>query len=567
MAVMYSEHFKTAFAETQFHNKYAHKVGERKEKWPEMAERVSRSVMGSFVPKDAVERVQKLIEQKKFVPGGRYLYAAGRPYPQVNNCFLFDVHDSREGWGDLTNYCTNALMTGGGVGVVYSKLREEGAYIRGMGGNSTGPCALMQMINECGRHIMQGGTRRAAIWAGLLWDHPDIMKFIGMKNRSILQRMCQEQDFNFPLPMDMTNMSVILNGEFFLAFHSSNHPKHSLAQQVFWLVVKQMVTTGEPAFSVDTGEHEGENLRNACTEVTSRDNGDCCNLASLNLAAFSTLDEFREALPDAVSFLLCGTLYSKLPVPKMYEVREKNRRLGLGLMGVHAWLIKRGYKYGMCDELKTWMAEYAKSGEWADLLCDETFGISRPVATRSIAPTGTISIVAETTSGIEPIFAVAYKRRYLKGGTGSTTTQDWKYQYVVDSMAQELIEGGANPKDVEDAYTLAEDIDRRVGFQVDMQKYVDHGISSTLNLPEWGSSVNNEDTVKLMGYTLIKHLPNLRGITAYPNGARGGQPLNRVSYEEALKFLGREFDEAGLGRSEVEALGEAACKVGGFCNS
>jgi ribonucleoside-diphosphate reductase alpha chain len=162
------------FAKTIMENKnYAHKLNGRHESWPEVASRVAYNVTAPYLPK-LPERIGGLVEQRKFMPGGRYLYASGRAYPQVNNCFLFRAADSRDGprgWADTVGKTTNALMTGGGVGVVYSDLRHEGAPIRGLGGNSTGPCALMCMVNENARYVRQGGSRRSAVWAGLLWKH------------------------------------------------------------------------------------------------------------------------------------------------------------------------------------------------------------------------------------------------------------------------------------------------------------------------------------------------------------------------------------------------------------
>ena len=162
--------------------------------------------------------------------------------------------------------------------------------------------------------------------------------------------------------------------------------------------------------------------------------------------------------------------------------------------------------------------------------------MSYPKKTRAIAPTGTIGIVAETTTGIEPIFCVAYKRRYLKHKT-------WHYQYVIDPTAKRLIQNGVHPDTIEDAYDLSRDIERRVNFQHWIQQSVDHGISSTINLPHWGSEENNNGTVQEFGEMLIKYLPGLRGITCYPDGARDGQPLVPVSYQEAMLHTGEELLE------------------------
>lgn len=593
------------------------------------------------------------------------------------NCLLLRAQDSREGWSDLLHKASMALMTGAGIGVDYSSVREEGAIIRRTGGLATGPIALMQMLNECGRGIMQGGSRRclmrgapvtmadgsrkpveavrvgdevltrfgarqvvgtafqgvqevfrvktkhgevlssgnhrwlgakkdrttqwvqtkklkpgwalylmgspvkggepvdpvkdeilsiesvgsyetfdlqideveefvaydhvshnSAIWAGLNWRHPDAQKFIAAKNWSADVKKLKEKNFSFPATLDQTNISILLDDRFFEAYSNHDDNDHALANQVYWAVVRQMLETAEPGFSIDVGANKGETLRNACCEVTSRDSNDICNLGSLNMGRFNTIEEFGAAVWSATAFLLAGTLYSDVPYPEVDMVRTKNRRLGLGLMGVHEWLLRRGKTYGPDDELAKWMGVYAEcSRRAADVLADK-WRLSRPAKVRAIAPTGTISIVAETSSGIEPIFCVAYKRRYLRDG------KNWVYQYVIDPVAKRLIEEGADPNKIEDAYSLASDIERRVVFQSWLQGYVDHGISSTINLPHWGSEYNNEDTVQDFGNMLMKYLPTLRGVTVYPDGARGGQPLTPVPYVEAVGQEGIEIIES-----------------------
>ena len=239
---------------------------------------------------------------------------------------------------------------------------------------------------------------------------------------------------------------------------------------------------------------------------------------------------------QAVRFLLAGTVYSDVPYHQVDVMRRKNRRLGLGIMGVHEWLLKRGKSYGQDEELGDWLRAWQLTSRVAADEAADAWKLSRPVKVRAIAPTGTIGIVAETTTGIEPVFCVAYKRRYLKHKT-------WAYQYVVDPCARRLIESGIRPEAIEDAYVLAADVERRVAFQAWVQGFVDHGISSTINLPSWGSELNNASRVKPFGTMLLKYLPGLRGITAYPDGARGGQPLTPVRYETAMKHVGQEYVE------------------------
>ena len=527
----------SVFAKTIMEQKYSHtKPDGTKESWDEIATRVSRKVMkATGASTKIVNEITEIIKTRKFIPGGRYLYASGRPYKQTQNCLLLRAEDSREGWADLMQKATMALMTGAGIGVVYSDVRGEGKPIRKTGGVSTGPLALMQMVNEAGRGIMQGGSRRSAIWAGLHWNHQDVLKFIHLKDWSEEVRSMKEKDYNFPATLDGTNVSVILDDDFFEAYNNEKNSNHPHAHAVYWEVVKQMLKTAEPGFSIDVGVNKGENLRNACTEVTSRDDSDICNLGSINMANITSLEEMEGVVKLATSFLIAGTVYSDVPYARVDQVRTKNRRLGLGLMGLHEWLLKKGKKYGPDAELEEYMKIYAKSTEFAQEIAKK-LDLTPPIKTRAIAPTGTIGIISETTTGLEPIFCVAYKRRYLKGDVVN-------YQYVIDPCAQRLIETGVNPDSIEDAYILAENVERRVEFQAWLQKYVDHAISSTINLPSWGSELNNQNKVQEFGTMLMKYLPQLRGVTCYPDGARGGQPLTPVKYSTAIKHLGEVFLE------------------------
>lgn len=505
--------------------------------WGQIAQRVTKHVLKAVNVKmsdDMAKSICNIITTKKFIPGGRYLYASGRPFHQVQNCLLLRADDSREGWSSLLHKASMALMTGAGIGVDYSEVRAEGKSIRRTGGKATGPLALVQMVNECGRGIMQGGSRRSAVWAGLNWAHPDCHKFLRFKNWIPEVKALKEKDYNFPATLDGTNISVLLDDDFFEAYGDESHSKHSQAHGIYWDVVRQMLETGEPGFSVDRGKNRGETLRNACTEVSSKDDSDICNLGSINLAQIESLDDMKDTVELACAFLTAGTVYSDVPYPEVDRVRTKNRRLGLGLMGIHEWLLKRGELYGPSEELAKYMAIYEGSTKVAETYSSR-WDLSSSIKTRAIAPTGTIGIIAETTTGIEPIFCVAFKRRYLKG-------QMVNYEYVVDPTAKRLIAAGMDPENIEDAYSISPA--RRIAFQEWLQQYVDHAISSTINLPHWGSVGNNLATVQEFGHTLMKHLPHLRGITCYPDGSRGGQPLTTVSYKTAIKHEGNVFVES-----------------------
>jgi ribonucleoside-diphosphate reductase alpha chain len=543
--------FKTPFAEEIFRRKYAQGPNDT---WDALAERLVEDVCGTrwgttnkLMSDDDRKQLVEYIKEQKFLPGGRYLYYAGRTAKYYNNCYLLRAEeDTREEWSNVTWRAMSCLMTGGGIGIDYSRLRPSGKILARTGGVASGPIPLMYAINEIGRNVMQGGSRRSAIYASLNWQHEDITDFLKAKNwhdqfitPEVTHWQAKQVNFNHNAPLDMTNISVNYDdniasvagcfGDIPLALKNSN---------VFLENCRQAMMTGEPGFSFNFGDKENETLRNACTEVTSEDDSDVCNLGSVNLGNVASLEEFKDVVALASKFLVCGTLRADLPYEKVYKVREKNRRLGLGLMGIHEWLLKKGKRYEVDDELRQWLEVYRTGSEVAaNEHCDRLF-ISRPAAYRAIAPTGSIGILASTTTGIEPLFAVAFKRRFLTDGT------KWRYQYVVDATADHLIkEFGVKPDSIETALDLANDYERRIKFQADVQDYVDMSISSTINLPKWGSKENDESRVQDFAKILATYAPRLRGFTCYPDGSRGGQPLTAVDYHEALKHKGTTFEE------------------------
>ena len=470
--------FRTELGETIFKQKYASNPYET---WEDKAHTVVNNVCGTYdgkknnlMSKSDQDQLVQYISDFKFMPGGRYLWYAGREARFYNNCYLLRLEeDTREEWASVTQRAMSCLMTGGGIGVDVSIARPSGRQLRRTGGVASGPIPLLHTLNEVGRNVMQGGSRRSALYGCMNWQHEDASNLLEAKNWHNMKAgdttlsALKQADFNFPAPLDMMNVSLNYDDA--------------------WLN----------------------------------------NLGSVNLANIDSIEEFREVVGLASKFLVCGLIRAQLPYEKVEEVRQKNSRIGLGLMGMHEWLLKRGHKYEMVDELKQWMKVYEReSKRSADAHCDRLF-LNRPKGYRAIAPTGTISILAGTTSGVEPIYAVAYRRRYLADGVR------WKHQFVVDGTAQELIDSGIKPENIESAVDLAFDPERRVKFQYELQKHVDHAISSTLNLPAWGTESNNEDTVVDFQKIIANYAPGLRGLTVYPDGARGGQPITSVPYEEA----------------------------------
>lgn len=539
---MNNQYFRNTFGENTFLNKYALTQAET---WAARARAIvddvcgrSRGRLHPLLSKDERDYLVHIITNMWFLPGGRYIYYSGREANFFNNCYLLrGEEDTREEWASLAQRATSCLMTGGGIGVDYSIFRPEGYTLSRTGGTSSGPIPLMKIINEIGRNVMQGGSRRSAIYGSLNWQHEDAENFLRVKNwhdQPVLDKTLWDAklaDFNFPAPLDMTNVSLNYDNEFLLAVQNGELP------DTFVENCRQALKTGEPGFSFNFGDQENDTLRNACTEVTSADDSDVCNLGSVNFGTVPA-EELKDVISVASKFLVCGTIRADLPYNKVYEVREKNRRLGLGLMGIHEWLLKNGQSYEVSDDLRGWLQTYKDESEKAaNEHCDRLY-LSRPVAYRAIAPTGSIGILAGTTTGIEPLFATMYKRRYLTQGT------KWKYEYVKDPTAEYMInEYGVKPDDIETALSLAEDPERRIRFQAEVQDYVDMAISSTINLPEWGSKLNNEDRVLDFARTLSKYAGRLRGFTCYPDGARGGQPLTPVDYEKYKDKTGVVYEE------------------------
>jgi ribonucleoside-diphosphate reductase alpha chain len=258
-----SKIFRTKFSEDIFNHKYRH---EGAETWEILADTLVEDVCRDKMSKTEKQHLKKLISEMKFLPGGRYLYYAGRPFKAFNNCYLLkSEEDSRQDWANLSWKAESALMTGGGIGNDYSIYRPKNSIINRTGGLASGPVSKMRMINEIGREVMQGGSRRSAIYASLNWKHGDITEFIHCKDWYNIKVSgidmsigdLKEKDFNFPAPLDMTNISVNYDTEWL-----ENYKKSGEIGSVFLDNIKQALKTSEPGFSFNFYEKENETLRN-----------------------------------------------------------------------------------------------------------------------------------------------------------------------------------------------------------------------------------------------------------------------------------------------------------------
>jgi ribonucleoside-diphosphate reductase alpha chain len=494
------------------------------------------------------EQLVQYMMDLKFIPGGRFLYYSRRPLSYWSNCYaLICEDDSREEWANISYRAMSALSSGGGIGVDYSILRGRGRYLSRSGGISSGPVPLMESINGMGRAVIQGGKRRSAILASLNWQHDDIRDFMHVKQWNEHYRHMKELNIDYPAPLDYTNVSVSYDDDLLEEFYGDHWnpedpgplPTPSIPE-TFRENVRLALQTGEPGFLFNFGRHTGEVGRNACGEwITPYDSGACC-LGSINLSRIESIDELRDVTNLAAKFLVCGNVRCDLPYEKARLVREKHREIGLGLLGVHEWLIQRSLPYAENEELAQWLACYEDTSRVAADEHSDRFYLPRPRRYRAVAPAGTIARLANTTTGIEPIFAIAYKQRMLEDG-------EWVEKHMVDPTAERIMQAtGVDSQDIETA--LGIDPKDRINFQAFMQQYVDMGISSTINLPVWGTQLcNDEDTVDMYVQMIAESAHKLRGLTLYPQGGRSGQPLEEIDYNDIKgeKEYGEEDSCAG----------------------
>ena len=380
--------FRTDLGKNIFHNKYAHN---RYETWADRAQAVVNAVCGDnqgtdtpLLTKTERDQLTQYLTEFKWLPGGRYLWYAGRKARFYNNCYLLKAEeDSREEWSDLWRRAGSCLMTGGGIGIDVSAFRPRGRTLSKTGGVSSGPIPFLLATNEIGRNVMQGGSRRSAMYGSLNWRHEDASEFLTVKNWDDDTRARKEADFNASAPLDMMNISLNYDDQWL----------SDMDNEIFLTNVKQAMMTGEPGFSFNFGDKQSETLRNACCEIVSSDDSDVCNLSSINLAEIKDIEELKDVVHLVTKFLMCGLRRAELPYQKVYDVRQRNSRLGLGLMGMHEWLLKNGHRYEVTDELKQWLKVYRNESDKTARDTANEWHMVNPKGVRAIAPTGTISIL------------------------------------------------------------------------------------------------------------------------------------------------------------------------------
>jgi ribonucleoside-diphosphate reductase alpha chain len=518
-------------------------------------------------------RFYQKLSEGLFVPGGRIWYGSGRAKGQLLNCFVVPTDDSREGWGQTVKDMLIISGTGGGVGTNYSPIRPRGTPIKGTGGEATGAVSLMEIINQTGEVIKAGGGRRTALMMCLRYDHADIMEFLNAKLD--LERL------------NNANVSVLVDDDFFkqvennddivLKFRdrpvldSEGNERTIPAQELWDKIIENSYESAEPGILNIGLANKMNNIHyykpliatNPCGEIWLESYG-CCCLGAVNLAQHITDGEMDwESLADTVNVgvrLLDNVLdVNQYPIKEIEMNCQKVRRIGLGIMGLGHALVKMGYKYGseegnaQVDKMMKFIKERAY--EASTFLAVErgpfeaytedflTSGFVKTLPRRikqnirehgvrncallTIAPTGTTSMVMGTSSGIEPIFAPGYIRRYYDSDNKSND-RILKEEMVIDPLFKELYESGADMS----SFIATSDLSVRNHMEVQAicQKHIDNSISKTINIP-------NEYDISDYGDLMLEFGPQLKGITVYRQGSRGNEPLTPITVEQAIESL------------------------------
>jgi ribonucleoside-diphosphate reductase alpha chain len=506
------------------------------------------------------ERFLQIMLSRKFMPNSPTLMNAGRELQQLSACFVLPVEDSIDGIYDTLKHQAIIHKSGGGTGFGFSRLRPKNDLVKSTMGVSSGPVSFMAIYDASTDKIKQGGTRRGANMGILRVDHPDIEEFITCKKDN-------DQINNFNISVAITDAfmeAVEQDTDFDLANPRNGEVARTVrARELFARVVEGAWLNGEPGV-VFIDKINADNptpqfpieSTNPCSEAHLPPY-DSCNLGSINLERFYREDTgdvdwgaLRETVHTAVRFLDNVIEMNNYPLPEIDEMSRGNRRIGLGVMGFADLLIKLGITYDSEEGLafaervmkfiddEAWEESRALAEERGVMphyegSLHETRGDRvRNATVTTIAPTGTISLIAGCSGGIEPLFAVAFMRRQADMELPDVNPEFVKLARERGFYSEELMKKIAEhgnvrgilevPEDVRKVWVTSHDItpEWHVRMQAAFQKYTSMGISKTINLPSEASPKDVEGAYRL-AYSL-----NCKGIAVYRDGSRDTQVLS-----------------------------------------
>lgn len=572
----------------------------------EMFKRVSKHIASAdkIYDKDCnTKKVEKtfynMMSRLEFLPNSPTLMNAGKDLGQLSACFVLPIYDSMEGIFDAIKNAALIHKSGGGTGFSFSRLRHRGSTVKTTGGVASGPISFMKVFNSATEAVKQGGTRRGANMGILRIDHPDILDFIRCKEDN-------SEITNF-------NISVGITEEFMKAVENNNeyelvdpHNKEVVAtenaREVFNLIVKMAWTNGEPGIvfldrlnkfnpTPEVGEIESTN---PCGEQPLLPY-ESCNLGSINLSKMLNkietgyeidYDKLGETVDNAVHFLDNVIDVNKYPLEEIDEMTKSTRKIGLGIMGFADMLIYLGIPYNsqqgvdLANKVMGFINERAKkkSIELAkvrgvfptyDGSIYKEKGIElRNSTTTTIAPTGTISIISATSSGIEPLFAISYIRNIMDNDKLVEVHPIFeemakKRGFYSKELMEKIAEEGSIahideiPEDIKKVFVTSHDISPKwhIKMQAAFQNHVDNAVSKTVNFKNEATKKEVEE-VYMLAYKL-----GCKGVTIYRDGSRDNQVLSTKKEEKKeetkinSQVIPRERPEITQGITEKVRIG------------
>lgn len=517
---------------------------------------------------DVEENFYLLMRNREFMPNSPTLMNAGTSFGQLSACFVLPLEDSMDSIFEALKNMAKIHQTGGGTGFSFSKLRPKGALVSTTKGRASGPVSFMSIFDKATGVILQGGRRRGANMGILRCDHPDIGDFIEAK-------ISQGGFENFNLSVAVTNRfmnSVKEDKDFDLRNPATGKKTRSVrAKPIFDLIVNAAWRTGDPGLVfIDQINRKNPTPRLGKIEATNPCGElpllpfESCNLGSINLAKMvnhGRLDwqKLKHCVYWGIRFLDNVIDVNKYPLPQIKEMTLGNRKIGLGVMGFADMLIRLGIPYtskaalDLAEKLMRFLHKESlsvssslaeKRGPFPNfdksIYAKKAFRL-RNAAVNTIAPTGTISIIAGCSSGIEPLFAISFVRNALSGTKflevsplfESAAKERGLYK---DEILAEIARKGslrtvkAVPEELKRVFVTAFDVDplQHLKIQSAFQKHTDNAVSKTINLPQ-DASVEDIKDIYLKAYEL-----KCKGITIYRYGSKKEQVLSFGAEGESL---------------------------------
>ncbi len=494
----------------------------------------------------------------EFLPNSPTLMNAGTRLDQLSACFVFPIEDSLESIFDTLKYTALTHQGGGGTGFSFSRLRPRGDIVRSTMSVASGPVSFMRIYDAMTETIKQGGKRRGANMGILRCDHPDIIEFINSKRNGGLS------NFNISVAATDSFMNAVNNDDEYKLINPRSGAEVSTvsARKVFNQIAERAWENGDPGIIFIDEINKTHPLRKIGEIESTNPCGEqpllpyeSCNLGSINLTKFIRpdgsdfdWDRLEDAIRNAVHFLDNVIDVNKIPIKQTEQVTRANRKIGLGIMGWAEALIMLNIRYDSREAIilaerlmrfikqESYLSSFelaSKRGSYPNFkfaIYPSKFKRLRNATLNTIAPTGSLSIIAGVSSGIEPLFAIAYYREVLEkvklieiNKLFHTISIDRGFysRALIESISRgfSIQKMKEIPKDVRELFVTSYDIDPiwHIRMQAAFQKYVDNAVSKTVNLP-FDSTVEDIKEIYLKAYEL-----GTKGITVYRYGSRPEQ--------------------------------------------